>query len=126
MNKSLPRVPTTPRRIITWVTETIGDCPETYVEIAVRLGLAPAYRQQLSRKIVAANYHWWYLPETLVCYRRHGESATEYFAQTQQQQAQILRAIEISKSYLTANLREILTDRAKQNYGLDGAQTFQP
>jgi protein O-GlcNAc transferase len=77
-------------------------------------------------KRIATNYRWWYLPETLVCYRRHGESATEYFAQTQQQQAQILRAIEISKSYLPANLREILTDRAKQNYGLDGAQTFQP
>jgi hypothetical protein len=77
-------------------------------------------------KRIATNYRWWYLPETLVCYRRHGESATEYFAQTQQQQAQILRAIAISQDYLPSHLRDALTDRAKQNYGLDGAQTFQP
>jgi protein O-GlcNAc transferase len=69
-------------------------------------------------KRIATNYRWWYLPETLVCYRRHGESATEYFAQTKQQQAQILRAIEISQTYLPSHLREALTDRAIQNYGL--------
>jgi protein O-GlcNAc transferase len=69
-------------------------------------------------KRIATNYRWWYLPETLVCYRRHGESATEYFAQTQQQQAQILRAIEISQTYLPSHLCDGLTDRAIQNYGL--------
>jgi hypothetical protein len=78
-------------------------------------------------KRIATNYRWWYLPETLVCYRQHDQSATEYFAQTQQQQAQIMRAIEISQTYLPSHLRDALTDRAMQNYGLDGAnQTLQP
>jgi protein O-GlcNAc transferase len=69
-------------------------------------------------KRIATDYRWWYLPETLVCYRRHGESATEYFAQTQQQQAQIMRAIAIAQTYLPRHLRDALTDRAIQNYGL--------
>jgi protein O-GlcNAc transferase len=69
-------------------------------------------------KRIATDYRWWYLPETLVCYRRHGESATEYFAQTQQQQAQIMRAIEISQTYLPSQLCDALTDRAIENYGL--------
>ncbi len=75
-------------------------------------------------KRIATDYRWWYLPETLVCYRRHGESATEYFAQTQQQQAQIMRAIEISQNYLPCHLCDALTDRAIQNYGLGQSGGF--
>jgi glycosyltransferase involved in cell wall biosynthesis len=69
-------------------------------------------------KRAAVQFDWWYEPEILACYRVHSASETAKSEISAKQTEHFRWAIEISESYLPADIAKKLTDEARRCYSL--------
>lgn len=72
-------------------------------------------------KRIAANYPIGYVPDLLHCYRRHDLSATMGYQASGMNLRKIAQSIDVSKSYLPADVAEDMARRAMANYCRYGA-----
>jgi hypothetical protein len=66
----------------------------------------------------ATRFAWWYEPKVLACYRQHAGNTTAAGLADGSQIRELGRAIEISRSYLPADVRDSITQSASDMYAV--------
>ena len=76
-------------------------------------------------KRIAAYYSVSYEPQTLACYRLHSTSETSRLIKFGGNISDTRKTIEISESYLPAEISKKLSDRAREHYAISATKTAQ-
>ncbi len=76
-------------------------------------------------KRITANYSIWYEPQPLACYREHSASDTSKLMRSGENILDIRKSIDITESYLPAEIAEELSKRSRDFYGMYAISTAQ-